>query len=175
MTAARAGADWAWAAIYNDLAPSVLGYLRSRGAPDADDLTGELFLEVVRDLHTFDGSERGFRAWVFTIAHHRLLDDRRARARRPVEVAAQEGIDPPDAGGSTEDRILSSVEAERAMTLIARLTPDQQEVLLLRTLGEMTIEEVGKALGKRSGAVKQLQRRAIAALKRELEGERVTL
>jgi RNA polymerase sigma factor (sigma-70 family) len=175
LAAARTGAEWAWTAIYNDLAPSVLGYLRTRGAPDPEDLTGEVFLETVRDLHAFDGSERGFRAWVFTIAHHRLLDERRARARRPFEVMSEEVIDAPDASSDAEDRILSSVEAERAYRLIARLSPDQQDVLLLRTLGQMTIEEVARALGKRPGAVKQLQRRAIAALKRELEREGVTL
>lgn len=175
LAAARAGAGWAWTAIYQDLAPSVLGYLRTRGAPDPEDLTGEVFLEIVRDLHAFDGSERGFRAWVFTIAHHRLLDDRRARVRRPVEVMAEEAFDAPDPNSDTEDRVLSSVNAEPAYRLIGRLSADQQDVLLLRTLGEMTVEEVAKALGKRPGAVKQLQRRAIATLKRELEREGVTL
>jgi RNA polymerase sigma-70 factor (ECF subfamily) len=175
LAAARTGAEWAWTAIYKDLVPSVLGYLRTRGAPDPEDLTGEVFLEIVRDLHAFDGSERGFRAWVFTIAHHCLLDERRARVRRPLEVMSDEAIDAPDANSAIEDQVLSSVEAERAYRLIARLSADQQDVLLLRTLGEMTIEEVATALGKRPGAVKQLQRRAIARLNRELEREGVTL
>lgn len=175
LAAARTGAEWAWTAIYNDLAPSVLGYLRARGAPDPEDLTGEVFLEIVRDLHAFDGPERGFRAWVFTIAHHCLLDDRRARVRRPFGVMADEGIDAPDANSDIEDRVLLSVEVGRACRLTARLSADQQDVLLLRTLGEMTIDEVARALGKRPGAVKQLQRRAIARLKRELEREGVTL
>jgi len=175
LAAARAGAEWAWTSIYSDLAPSVLGYLRTRGAPDPEDLTGEVFLEVVRDLPAFDGSERGFRAWVFTIAHHCLLDDRRARVRRPFEVMPDEGIDAPDPNSDIEDRVISSVEAERAYRVITRLSADQQDVVLLRTLGEMTVEEVAAALGKRPGAVKQLQRRAIARLRRELEREGVTL
>jgi RNA polymerase sigma factor (sigma-70 family) len=84
LAAARGGAEWAWARIYGDLAPPVLGYLRTRGAADAEDLMGEVFLQVVRDLNTFEGGERDFRAWVFTITHHRLLDDVRRRARRPL-------------------------------------------------------------------------------------------
>lgn len=173
LAAARAGAEWAWTTIYRDLAPSVLGYVRTSGAADPEDLTGEVFLQVVRDLHTFGGSERGFRAWVFTIAHHRLLGDRRSRARRPVEV--HEAVDAPDESSDAEERILSSVDAARAYRLVAGLTPDQRDVLLLRTLGEMTVDEVASALGKRPGAIKQLQRRAIAALKRDLDREGVTL
>ncbi len=175
LAAARAGAEWAWTMLYEDLAPSVLGYLRVRGAAEPEDLTGEVFLQVVRDLHRFRGDERSFRAWVLTIAHHRLLDERRARARRPVEPLDPAAAEVPDPAAWTEERALSSVEAERVARLIARLSPDQQDVLLLRTLGGMTIEEVARAVGKRPGAVKQLQRRAIAALRRELQREGVTL
>jgi RNA polymerase sigma-70 factor, ECF subfamily len=81
LDAARLGADWAWAAVYRDLAPSARGYLRARGAPDPDDVVGEAFLQVVRDLPRFEGGERELRAWVFTIVHHRLLDARRREAR----------------------------------------------------------------------------------------------
>ncbi|MGH2695177.1 MAG: RNA polymerase sigma factor [Actinomycetota bacterium] len=74
LAAARLGAEWAWGALYDDLAPAVTGYLRARGAPEPDDLTGEVFLQIVRDLRGFSGNEREFRSWVFTITHHRLLD-----------------------------------------------------------------------------------------------------
>jgi DNA-directed RNA polymerase specialized sigma24 family protein len=84
LTAARAGADWAWERIYADLAPVVTGYLRGHGAAEPEDLAGETFLHVVRDLPRFEGDERAFRSWVFTIAHRRLIDDRRRRGRRPV-------------------------------------------------------------------------------------------
>ena len=65
LDAARAGAEWAWAAIYRDLAPAVVGYLRARRANEPDDLAGEVFLQVVRDLPRFQGGEREFGAWVF--------------------------------------------------------------------------------------------------------------
>ena len=82
IAAARSGAEWAWATLYRELAPSIRGYLRFRGAEEPDDLLGEVLLQLVRDLDAFDGDERAFRAWVFTIAHHRLLDDRRRQVRR---------------------------------------------------------------------------------------------
>ena len=83
LSAARTGAEWAWAELYREHAPAVLGYLRARRAPDAEDLLGEVFLQLARDLSGFEGDARAFRAWVFTVAHHRLLDDVRKRRRRP--------------------------------------------------------------------------------------------
>src|SRR3712207_8016605 len=80
LAAARAGADWAWERIYADLAGSVIGYLRVHGAAEPEDLAGEVFLQVVRDLPRFSGDQRDFRAWVFTIVHRRLLDERRRRS-----------------------------------------------------------------------------------------------
>jgi RNA polymerase sigma-70 factor, ECF subfamily len=174
LGAARAGSDWAWTAIYRDLAPSVLGYFRGRGAGNPEDLTGEVFLQVVRDLASFDGGEREFRAWMFAIAHNRLVDERRASARRPVEpmpdVAASEG-GPSD----TEEEALDEVAAERVRRLIDRLSPDQRAVLLLRVLGQLTVEEVAGVVGKSPGAVKALQRRGLRALQRALAKEGVPL
>src|SRR2546425_1848405 len=87
LDAARAGAEWAWRILYESLAPSVLGYLRARGAPDPEGVCGEVFCQLVRDIHRFKGDEAGFRSWVFVMAHHRLLDDLRRRKRRPESPA----------------------------------------------------------------------------------------
>ena len=87
LAAAKAGAEWAWADLYRDLAGTVTGYLRSRGAADADDLTSETFLQVARNIKSFDGDYQSFRSWVFVIAHRRLLDARRAGGRQPKTVS----------------------------------------------------------------------------------------
>jgi RNA polymerase sigma factor (sigma-70 family) len=175
LEAAKAGGEEAWAQIYRDLSPAVLGYLRGSGAPEPEDTLGEVFLEVARDVAKFDGDERRFRAWVFTVAHHRLIDSRRRTARRPVELVP----DPPEPerppSVDAADEALAQVGAEEVTRLLARLSPDQRAVILLRVLGDLSVEETATALGKRSGAIKQLQRRGLASLKRELEKEGVTL
>ena len=79
LEAAQAGAEWAWSRLYRDLAGPVLGYLRTRGAAEPEDLVGEVFLQVARNLGTFDGDYRSFRSWVFTVAHHRVVDERRRK------------------------------------------------------------------------------------------------
>jgi RNA polymerase sigma-70 factor (ECF subfamily) len=174
LAAARAGADWAWAQVYRDLAPVVLGYLRAGGAAEPDDVMGEVFLQVVRDLNRFEGAEREFRAWVFTIAHHRLIDDARGRARRPVEPAA----DVPErqfSAESAEDEVLRGLATERVRRIIGQLAPDQRDVLLLRVLGGLTVPEIAKAMGKSSGAVKALQRRGLVGIEQALSKEGVPL
>jgi DNA-directed RNA polymerase specialized sigma24 family protein len=83
LQAAQADAGWAYERLYRWLSPSVCGYLRMQGAYDPEDLTSEVFLGAFRAIGSFSGGEDGFRAWVFTFAHRRLTDDRRARGCRP--------------------------------------------------------------------------------------------
>lgn len=174
LEGARAGHDWAWAELYRELAPKVLGYLRGLGAPEPEDLTGEVFVQVVRDIHRFHGDEREFRAWLFTIAHHRFLDQRRHSARRPVDPVADVPEPEGSADGAHHDA-LRELADERVRELLGTLSPDQRAVLLLRIVGGLTVEQVAGAIGKRTGAVKALQRRGLAALKRELGRQAVPL
>ena len=168
LSAARAGAPWAWERLYRWITPSLTGYLRGQGAVDPDDLAGEVLLHVVRDLPRFDGGEHDFRAWAFTIAHRRLTDDRRRRGRRPsvaVEPAALTEL--AGAGGDVGDDAEAGLGDARVRSLLAELPEDQRAVLLLRILGDLTIEEIAGALGKRPGAVKALQRRALRRIERQ--------
>lgn len=175
LAAARAGAEWAWTAIYEDLAPAILGYLRARGAPDAEDVVGEVFLEVVRDLSRFSGDEGGFRAWVFTVARHNLLDARKRRGRRPVDPVPDEILERAGPRGDAEEEAMRSVEVGWVRAILERLSPDQGEVLALRIFGQLTVDEVARVLGKSPGAVKALQRRGLAGVLREISERPVTL
>jgi len=167
ITAAQAGAEWAWFRLHTELAGPVLGYLRSRGAAEPEDLLSEVFVQVARNIGSFAGDARSFRSWVFTVAHHRLIDERRYRSRRPVTPTeiAEEGA----GSGDVEQEALDAIGTDRVLSLLDGLTPDQCSVLLLRIIGDQTIDEIARTLGKRSGAVKALQRRAFDALRRTLE------
>jgi DNA-directed RNA polymerase specialized sigma24 family protein len=93
IDAARAGSVAAFERLYRALAGSVASYLRWNGAADVESLTNEVMAQVHRNLGRFTGDATSFRSWVFTIAHHRMVDDRRARGRRPViaDTEIQEG------------------------------------------------------------------------------------
>lgn len=174
LPAAQAGEAWALRVVYDALSPSVLGYLRTRGAAEPEDLTSEVFLTVFPKLPALSGGADGLRTFTFSVAHARLVDDLRRRSRREPTTAYE-----PDRDGrtsaSSEDEALVSLQTQRVRRLLDTLVPDQRDVLTLRVLGDLTVEQVAAALGKSTGAVKQLQRRGLIALRRELEREGVPL
>jgi RNA polymerase sigma factor (sigma-70 family) len=142
--------------VYRALAPAVLGYLRGSGVEDPEDTLGEVFVHVVRDLHRFRGDDDGLRRWVFTIAHRRLVDARRRAARRPRPSSEPVPETPAPPPGDPIDAEL--VEA------LARLTPDQREVVVLRFVADLPVEAVARMTRRSSGAVRALQHRALEAL-----------
>jgi RNA polymerase sigma-70 factor (ECF subfamily) len=172
LTAAQAGGQWAFERLYRSLAPAVAGYLRVQGAAEPDDLTSEVFERAFSAIGGFSGDGDRFRSWVFTIAHHRLTDERRRAARRPVRADIEV---PEAASGDVEDEAVRRMAAERVRQLCEGLVPDQRDVLLLRMLACLTVEEIAGALGKSPGAVKALQRRGLATLRRQMERRGVPL
>ena len=177
LVAAQQGAGWAFARLYEWLAPSVAGYVRAQGAPDPEDLTSEIFLAAFSSLGSFTGSEAQFRSWVFTIAHRRVIDDRRARTRRPpphpLETEAGRSPHGPTAA-SAEDDAVEAMGMQRVREVLDRLAPDQRDVIALRVIADLSVDQVAAALGKQPGAVKALQRRALASLRRQLSKEGVS-
>ena len=173
------GRPSAWDRCYRWLAPAVAGYLRMQGAREVDDLTSEVFLAVFRNIGTFSGTEANFRSWVFVIAHRRLTDERRRRFRRPTadfaDDAALERLGRMAAGPPADEEAFRAIATDRVTELCTRLAKDQREVVLLRILGDLTVDQVAEVLGKSPGAVKQLQRRAFEAIRKLVDREGVPL
>ena len=165
---AQAGEAWAVQAVYEQLAPKVLGYLRIRGAAEPEDLTSEVFLTVFPKLASIQGGAAGLRTFTFSVAHARLVDDLRKRGRREPTVP-YEPLDDPRRTASSEDEAVDNLQSERVMALLESLRPEQRDVLVMRILGDLSIEQVAEALGKSQGAVKQLQRRGLLTLRAALE------
>lgn len=175
LEAAKAGADWAWGHIFRDLAGPVTGYLRKRGAREPEDLTSEVFLRVARGIQDFAGDAASFRSWIFVIAHRRLIDERRYQGRRPVLTGLD--TDRPSTGpvGDVEDEALEQMVTAEIAEVFSALTEAQRDVLALRIIAGLSLEETAEVLGKRTGAIKALQHRALEALKRAFDEETVTL
>ena len=166
LLAAQLGAEWAWEVIYRDLSPAVIGYLRLHGVLEPEDLTGEVFVHVVRGLRNFSGDEAQFRSWVFLIAHHRMIDDRRARLRRPIDALEAETIERHGPVANAEEEALHQLSIAEVRRALGSLSEAQREVLLLRIVAGLTLEETSRIVGRRVGSVKALQRRGIAAIRR---------
>jgi RNA polymerase sigma-70 factor (ECF subfamily) len=166
LESARAGEARGYEALFRALAPTVTAYLRARSVSDPDDLANEVFLRAFRTLGTFRGDGERFRSWLFTIAHHAAIDDKRRRSRRITEVPLSAVSQAPQ--GDVEAEVFEVVGRERVRHLLDQLSPDQRDVLLLRVIGDLTAEQTAAALDKSYEAVKALQRRGLATLRRLL-------
>ncbi|HEX7248330.1 MAG TPA: sigma-70 family RNA polymerase sigma factor [Actinomycetota bacterium] len=175
LGAAAVGAEWAWRELYRETAPAVAGFVRARGAADPDDAVGEVFCKVVRKLDSFSGDERAFHTWVLAIARNHLIDEARRAVRRPEQPVEHERLATAGPVGDVEDDALASLSIERVRSTLEMLTPDQRDVMLLRVIGRLTIDEIAEVLGRRPGAVKMLQARAIASIRTRMVEGSVTL
>ena len=160
---AKAGDEAAFTRLFRDVQPALLRYLRLI-APDADDVAGDTWLQVVGGLDRFRGEEQDFRAWLFTIARHRAADAGRSRARRPAVpldmTAAEQHFTSPDAA----DQALEAVSTRKVLELIASLPGDQAEIIMLRVVAGLEAREVARIVGKSPGAVRVAAHRGLRKL-----------
>lgn len=174
LAAARLGQPWALSALFRSYAGPVAGYVRARSPAEPDDLVSEIFTSVFTSLDRFSGGEADFRGWLFTIAQRRVVDELRRRSRR-VETTAYLSENDSRKVASAEQDSLDRMGEQWVRGVLDRLAPDQREVLLLRILGDLTVEQVSGLVGKSAGAVKALQRRGLAAAEKIVRAEGVPL
>jgi RNA polymerase sigma factor (sigma-70 family) len=164
---AREGDARGFDELYRAHAGSVAGYLRARNVSDPDDLANEVFLRAFRTVHTVQGDASRFRSWLFGIAHNAAIDEARHRRRQPVQQTLR--AEHSDVGGDVEDEALRHIESDLVRTLLESLAPDQRDVLLLRVVGDLSVAQTAAVVDKSYEAVKALQRRGLAALRRTLQ------
>lgn len=155
---------------YREFSPGVCGYLRTRGVEDPEAVTQEVFLALYPRLGDLRGGPAGLRTLIFTIAHARAVDSHRRRARTPESIEYDPAHDF-RLTGSAENEVLDAMSG--GQELLENLPEDYREVLALRVIAELSLESTARIMNKTTGAIKQLQRRALARLKEtQQENER---
>lgn len=167
---ARAGQGTALGELFRDVYPRVVRYLSAFEPGEADDLGSDTWIDVVGALDRFEGDERGLRALALTIARRRLIDHHRWRSRRPVVPAEPERLERLADVGDVEEEALTELATREALERISRLPREQAEVVLLRLLGGLSVEEVARIMDKRPGTVRVIQHRALRRLADEMAG-----
>ncbi len=156
--------------LWRELHPPLLRYLRVRGDDHPEDIASETWMHVVRGLAGFDGDVAAFRAWLFTIARHRAIDQGRARARRPVvSVAEPAELPATEVVPSAEDQVVARAATARALELVATLPPAQAEMVMLRVVAGLEVADVARLVDKKPGAVRVAVHRALQTLARNPE------
>jgi RNA polymerase sigma-70 factor (ECF subfamily) len=173
---ARSGDEHSFARIYGDVQPALLRYSQAHAPRLAEDITAEVWLQVTRALYRFVGDEQAFRAWIFSIARNKIIDQARQQARRPTllfvgtEEIKGNGHNARDAAEDYEDD-----EATRhALALVRTLPSAQAEVILLRVIAGLDPAYVARLLGKTPGAVRVLLHRGLRRLSRMLSEQLTT-
>jgi RNA polymerase sigma-70 factor, ECF subfamily len=163
---ARSGGEAGFLVLWDALQPRLLRYLRVVGCDDVEDVAGETWLQVVRDLPKFkrDTADE-FRAWLFTIARHRAIDAARSRRRFRDKVLAAEPLPPlATPGNPVEDEVFYELSTRQAVAMVAGLSKDQAEVVALRVIAGLDTEAVARILRKKPGAVRVALHRGLRAL-----------
>lgn len=175
LAAAQNGSEEAFAVLWRDANPALIRYLRVVAPEHAEDIAAETWVQVVRGLPRFNGDEAAWRAWLFTNARRRLLDQARQRKRHPAEpLDGIHAADVPRSPGA-EQVAMENVATASAISLLSRLPVQQAEVIMLRVVAGLDTETVADMTGKTPGAVRVLAHRGLKKLQAMLSGAGVTL
>ncbi|MGN6743009.1 MAG: RNA polymerase sigma factor [Amnibacterium sp.] len=154
---------------YRRFSPAVLGYLRARGVEDPEAVTQDVFLALYPRLADLTGGIEGMRTLLFSIAHARAVDAHRARARSPQVVEYVPEEDLRTTGSAEDDALIGS----GVLAHLAALSDEHREVLALRVVADLSLEATASVMQRSTGAVKQLQRRALLALRARVSAPEV--
>ncbi len=139
---------------------------------EAEDITQQVFVNMVQAIGSYQYDGTPFSAWLYRIAHNKIVDYLRKKTKQPKvtldESFADKAIDEnPHAAAEL------NLDMEMVHKAAKKLTQAQQEVIALRFSGDLSITEVAKAMGKSEGAVKALQHSAILSLRKILCQEQI--
>jgi RNA polymerase sigma-70 factor, ECF subfamily len=169
LTAAQRRDEAAFARLWHDTQPALLRYLTVIAPDAAEDIAAETWTQVVRGLAKFRGDEQNWRAWLFTTARRRVIDQARQQMRRPTisletqpEVALSEL--PALRSADAADLALTNLDTRAALAHIARLPALQAEVIMLRVVAGLDTEMVARLLGRSPGAIRVTAHRGLHRL-----------
>ncbi|MBN1370146.1 MAG: sigma-70 family RNA polymerase sigma factor [Dehalococcoidaceae bacterium] len=151
---------------YDRIARYAAAHIGSR--LDGEDIAGEVFLRALRSLGSYRKQSVPMQAWLFQIAHNLVVDYLRQKNRRRTVDIESVILESP---GNPETVVERGIDLERVAGAMSRLTSDQRQVLTLRFLGELSSKETAEVMGKTDGAVREMQRAALAKLRTILGDE----
>ncbi|MBA8954063.1 sigma-70 family RNA polymerase sigma factor [Actinomadura namibiensis] len=166
---AREGDAEAFGALYDNYVDLVYRYVYYRVGSHAlaEDLTSETFLRALRRIGDFHWQGKDFGAWLVTIARN-LVTDHFKSGRHRLEICTAELLEPDLPQEGPERAVLDAMTRRTLLTAVRRLGSEQQECVVLRFLHGLSVAETALIMGKKTGAIKALQYRAVRSLARML-------
>lgn len=162
----RGGSTLSAEELYREHHNHIYRFIWSRvhDAPLAEDLTGEVFARMVANLPNYHDRSFPFRAWLYQIARNLIIDHhRKESSTQSLKDVTRSDI------ASPEEKAESALTLERVQQALEKIDASQREVVELRFLAELSLEEVAEVMEKSVGAVKALQHRGLASLRERLK------
>lgn len=164
---AAKGEAEAFGALYDRYVSSVYRYVfyRVRNEAEAEDVTSDVFMRALRAMPSYE-PRQAFLAWLYRIARNAVIDRSRRRAARE-QVSFEDALAHPDADHVVhpDAGLLAGSDASVVRRAMERLTPLQQEILVLRYVEGFDTKTISKLVGKRDGTIRGIEFRALAAMR----------
>lgn len=173
LACAQAGDEAAFARLWRDVNPALVRYLGLGGDP-AEDVASDTWATVVKGLRRFSGDEPAWRAWVFTTARRRAIDAGRRRARSAEREVAWGQWQVESVGADPADSVTERMDTDAALRILGQLSPLQAEVIALRVLTGLPVDQVAGIVGRSPGAVRVAAHRGLRRLEQILTARGVT-
>lgn len=165
------GTPWSWPDLFEEFAPAIRSYARSKGVSSPDDIVQEVFTTVAGRFPDFEGDQTGLRSLFFTLAYRRIADEYRTAYRNREDlVADHQPI--ADASPSIEDHVTDEETAAEAMAALEILNDRERNVIEMRIIDEATPAQVARVLGISNGNVRVIQARALLKIRKYLTAGR---
>jgi RNA polymerase sigma-70 factor, ECF subfamily len=174
LTDAQGGDEEAFAFLFRAIQPVLLRYLRVIAPEAAEDVAGQTWLQVVAGLAGFRGGEEAFRAWLFTIARHRAIGAGRARARHHTITLDQHESELRLAAPDASELALEAISTRAVLASLSALPRDQAEIILLRVVAGLSVQDVARMVGKSPDAVRAAAHRGLRRLAAAVDRAGVT-
>ncbi len=171
---ARQRDEEAWTRLYEDNFDRIYRYvvLKIGERTEAEDITQQVFVNAIKAIGSYDYKGTPFSAWLYRIAHNKIVDYLRKKSKRPLAPLSESLVDNAP-GNDPRATAYHNLDMDMVRQATKQLTPAQQEVIALRFSGDLSITEVARAMGKSEGAVKALQHSAVLSLRKILCENRV--
>ncbi len=165
---AKAGDAEAFGHLYETYLDRIYRYIYFRVTDEqtAEDLISQVFTKAWENLDRYQPSGRPFIAWLYTIAHNTVIDHYRTRKDT---VAIENTITLASDAPSPHEQVELHFEADNLRAALQTLTPEQQQVVVLKFIAGMTTDEIASQLHKSAGAIRALQMRALQALAKQMQ------
>lgn len=162
---AQKGEKEAFAKVYEHYLPKIYRFIlmKVNNKIEAEDLTHEVFLNTWQNLSTYVPREFPFSSWLYRIARNEVIDFYRTNKKNlRLEIVEEDFLKIPETASHDLDQTL---DLEKVKNQIQNLRPEQQDVLIMRFIEDLSHKEIAVALNKSEGAIRLIQHRAINQLK----------